>query len=1467
MASSIPKGYSMANGADSPAPLQNGNGNAKVHQFDPEATPQQKAAAAGQGRDELKPANGPLKRDFVAKEVAIDTGKGAQVAPTITIDDADAEPASAADQTSPVPGAYPTGPAAKIPDWYKVGWRAVAQLDKDVPEGEERDRSILDAYIGEAYYGEWWHNAAIICVAVVFTHFLTLFRMGWGWIIIVLAFCSTYYTTSIARVRARARSDIQRELVKMRLSSPGDFETADWMNNFLDRFWLIYEPILSATIVSSVDQVLSASTPAFLDSIRLSTFTLGTRAPRIDRVHTFPRTEDDIVMMDWGFSFTPNDVSDLTPRQAASRVNPKIVLAIRVGKGLATAAMPILLEDLAFSGLMRIKMKLMTSFPHVQVVDLSFMEKPVFDYVLKPLGGETFGFDIGNIPGLSSFIRETVHSVLGPMMYDPNVFTLNLEQMLSGAPIDAAIGVVQVYVRNASGLKGSKIGGGAPDPYVSLSINKRKEMAKTKHRPNSTNPTWNEVKFILVQNLTEPLTFTVMDYNDHRKDTEMGVAQFELAQLNEDATREGVSMKIMKEGKERGDLLCDVSYFPVLKPIAVDGKEEPLPETKSGIVRLVIHQAKDLDTTKSMSGDLNPFAKVFLGAAGSSPIHATPRFKHTNSPVWESATEFLCADRTASVITVDVIDDRDFLKDPVVGHISVKLNDLLHAKEEGQGRDWWPLTHCKSGKLRMSAEWKPLNMAGSLSGADQYAPPIGIIRLWVKKATDVKNVEAGLGGKSDPYLRVLINNVTKARTEVVNNNLSPEWDTILYVPVHHLKEILILEAMDYQHLTKDRSLGIVELRVQDLAQESGDIKYPYSSTGKQEQSAPIKVEGGAFKGALHFSAEFVPAMHLKGVKFQSHGNELENAVARADEEGSDNGSESGKRAVTPPQITASHAVGEEDNASVPTSPTSATGTVDTGKDKATKPAEDEGIELSVDELFEHQSGVVVFDVISGQLPKKSRLEILLDDGYWPAFGTTKARSNNAKWDQVGEGFIKELDFGKIWLRLNENDEGEKEDIIAQFKFDAKPFLQTCLTGESTFTLKDNEARDVASVVIAAKYIPVDFKLEPRESVNNQGVLRVTLVEGKEIHGADRSGKSDPFVVFSLGDQKVYKSEVIKKTLAPQWKESFEVMIPSRVAGGLTMEIFDWNQFEGSKSLGTADIPLDDLEPFIGVDRTYQLNHAKHGEKGEIRLQLLFQPEIIAKQRKATSAVGSAGRAMTQVGGFPGAAGKGVVQGIGGVAKGAKGVFKRGDHTPKSSLDVPAFDLTPATPTNASAGQASFPVGSGANAFPTTGDPGAGPYMESGVLRVSVRSAKDLSQDEDVKPYAVLKVGGKEQKTKHSKGPSVDWEESFTFNAGPDTKTLNIGVFDYSRFGKDKLLGDADVEIWRHLTPSSGVASADVSVELTEGQGLVQLRLEFEKGGSVARSASSASFDYGSPSRFSIRKRPSNMPSDADSHKS
>jgi Ca2+-dependent lipid-binding protein len=156
--------------------------------------------------------------------------------------------------------------------------------------------------------------------------------------------------------------------------------------------------------------------------------------------------------------------------------------------------------------------------------------------------------------------------------------------------------------------------------------------------------------------------------------------------------------------------------------------------------------------------------KLYVGDT-SKPIFKSKPVKHSNSPVWEASQEFICADKASSVVTIEVIDERDFLKDPVIGYLSIKLEDLLEAKKV-VGRDWWPLSGCASGKIRLGIEWKPLNMPGSLAGSNQYRPPIGVVRLCVQKATDIKyvyldasplypvvdgvtyrNVEAALGGK------------------------------------------------------------------------------------------------------------------------------------------------------------------------------------------------------------------------------------------------------------------------------------------------------------------------------------------------------------------------------------------------------------------------------------------------------------------------------------------------------------------------------------------------------------------------------------------------------------------------------------------------------------------------------------------------------------------------------------------------
>lgn len=96
--------------------------------------------------------------------------------PTISVQDVDLDletakqkPSNGAslqpadDDVEKVPGALPAGPAPAIPDWYVVGWRQASGIDEPpLPEGEEKEKKLLDLFISEQFYGAWYHNAALI---------------------------------------------------------------------------------------------------------------------------------------------------------------------------------------------------------------------------------------------------------------------------------------------------------------------------------------------------------------------------------------------------------------------------------------------------------------------------------------------------------------------------------------------------------------------------------------------------------------------------------------------------------------------------------------------------------------------------------------------------------------------------------------------------------------------------------------------------------------------------------------------------------------------------------------------------------------------------------------------------------------------------------------------------------------------------------------------------------------------------------------------------------------------------------------------------------------------------------------------------------------------------------------------------------------------------------------------------------
>jgi len=86
------------------------------------------------------------------------------------------------------------------------------------------------------------------------------------------------------------------------------------------------------------------------------------------------------------------------------------------------------------------------------------------------------------------------------------------------------------------------------------------------------NPTWAETKYLLVHSLQDVLDLNLYDFNDHRKNSLLSTASFPFSKLLEDATQEGVTSQLLKDGKERGELRYDVNYFPIIEP--EEGKED-----------------------------------------------------------------------------------------------------------------------------------------------------------------------------------------------------------------------------------------------------------------------------------------------------------------------------------------------------------------------------------------------------------------------------------------------------------------------------------------------------------------------------------------------------------------------------------------------------------------------------------------------------------------------------------------------------------------------------------------------------------------------------------------------------------------------------------------------------------------------------------------------------------------------------
>jgi Ca2+-dependent lipid-binding protein len=401
-------------------------------------------------------------------------------------------------------------------------------------------------------------------------------------------------------------------------------------------------------------------------------------------------------------------------------------------------------------------------------------------------------------------------------------------------------------------------------------------------------------------------------------------------------------------------------------------------------------------------------------------------------------------------------------------------------------------------------------------------------------------------------------------------------------------------------------------------------------------------------------------------------------------------------------------------------------------------------------------------------------------------------------------------------------------------------------------LKDNRGNE-NKITVSLKYLPIKMQLDPSESFNNQGTLRVEVLDAADLPAADRNGFSDPYCKFILNDKEVYKTKTQKKTLHPAWNEYFEVPVRSRTAANFEAKVYDWDFGDKADFLGKASINLDILEPFQSQEVTLGLD----GKSGALRLKMLFKPDYVMRARQGSSTFHGTFAVPGKVIGAPvKGVGKGAVLVGGGVIR--AGTFLGRGFKRRKSRDAPRTteEFERSGSPNGAAPEENIPAISvehdGSNNTPSnhqrhkswgaqsfaSGFGGAPGSADQGTANISILSADGFEHGTNLRVHIRLEgsKGSKEvHKTDHIKAPtgSASYENEVCKVACSADSSFKLVVKDHSKFGRDEELGEKTFFV------SDQGTGSEQSVQV--GSGVVVLRSSF-----TGSDASSGGGGPGSP---------------------
>ncbi|XP_034451188.1 multiple C2 and transmembrane domain-containing protein 1 isoform X3 [Hippoglossus hippoglossus] len=388
-------------------------------------------------------------------------------------------------------------------------------------------------------------------------------------------------------------------------------------------------------------------------------------------------------------------------------------------------------------------------------------------------------------------------------------------------------------------------------------------------------------------------------------------------------------------------------------------------------------------------------------------------------------------------------------------------------------------------------------------------------------------------GTSDPYVKFKIAGKEVFRSKTIHKNLNPVWDERVTLHVETLKDPLYVKVFDYDFGFQDDFMGSAYLhleslehqRTQDVTLDLKDPQYPEHNLGILDLSVTLSPKEGDIREATML----LRRNWKRSSKYQS-------------------------------------------------------------------------MRLSdVHRKSQLWRGIVSISLIEGRGLQPMDTNGLSDPYVKFRMGHQKYKSKtipktlNPQWREQFDFHLYEEHGGFVDITVWDKDAGKKDDFMGRCTIDLSQ-LSKEHTHKLDLPLEENEGVMVllvtltASAAVSISDLSINILDDPNErhqimqryslwrslhNLKDVGVVQVKVIRAEGLMAADVTGKSDPFCVVELSNDRL-QTHTVYKNLNPEWNKVFTFNVKD-VHSVLEVTVYDEDRDRSADFLGKVAIPLLNIQ--------------------------------------------------------------------------------------------------------------------------------------------------------------------------------------------------------------------------------------------------------------------------------------------------